>query len=64
MLPNISEVVKKNWHILQMNLEFRNAFVNKPTIAFKRNKNVQKPHSWQLKKGLKNCQDKIREMAR
>ena len=41
MIPNISEVVRKNWHILQINTEFRNMFVNKPTIAFKRNKNTQ-----------------------
>ena len=40
-LPNISEIVRKNWHILQINPEFRNVFVNKPTIAFKRNKNIQ-----------------------
>ena len=32
---------KKNWHILQVNPEFHNVFVNKPTIAFKRNKNIQ-----------------------
>ena len=50
MLPNISEVVKKNWHILQMNLEFRNVFVNKPTIAFKRNKNVQNLIAGNLRK--------------
>ena len=40
-LPNISEVVRKNWHILQINPEFCNAYVNKPTIAFQRNKNIQ-----------------------
>ena len=26
-LPNISEVVRKNWHILQINPEFYNVFV-------------------------------------
>ena len=40
-LPNISEVARKNWHILQINPEFRNAYVNKPTIVFQRNKNIQ-----------------------
>ena len=28
-------------HILQTNPEFRDVFVNKPTVAFKRNKNIQ-----------------------
>ena len=32
---------KKKWHILQINHKFRSVFVNKPTIAFKRNKNIQ-----------------------
>ena len=40
-LPNISEVVKKNWNILQIGSEFENVFDNTPTIAFKRNKNIQ-----------------------
>ena len=40
-LPNISEVVRKNWHILQINPELRHVFVNKPSIAFKGNKNIQ-----------------------
>ena len=40
-LPNMSEVVKKNWHILHINPELRNVFVDKPTISFKRNKNIQ-----------------------
>ena len=39
--PNISEVVTKNWYILQINPKFRNVFVNKPTIVFKRNKYIQ-----------------------
>ena len=30
-LPNLSEVVRKNCHILQINPEFRNVFVSKPT---------------------------------
>ena len=50
MHPNVSEVVKKNWHILQINLEFRNVFVNKQTIAFKRNKNVQNLIAGNLRK--------------
>ena len=40
-LPNISEVVRKNCHILQINPEFGNVSVNKPTIVSKRNKNMQ-----------------------
>ena len=36
-LPNISDVARKNWLILQINLEFRNVFVDKPTITFKKN---------------------------
>ena len=40
-LPSISEVVRKNLHILQINHEFSNAFINKPKIEFKRNKNIQ-----------------------
>ena len=39
--PNISEVVRNNWQILQINPEFCNVLVNKPTVAFKRNKNIQ-----------------------
>ena len=27
MLPNISQVVKENWHILQINPEFRNVLL-------------------------------------
>ena len=41
MLPNIPEVFRKNWYILQVNPEFRINFVNKPKIAFKRSKNIQ-----------------------
>ena len=40
-LPNISEVVRKKRHILQINPEFCNVFINKPTIVFKGNKNIQ-----------------------
>ena len=40
-LKNISETVNKNLHILQINPELCNVFVNKPTIASKRNKNIQ-----------------------
>ena len=40
-LPDIPKAVRKNWHILQINPELHNVFVNKPTIAFKRNKNIQ-----------------------
>ena len=40
-LPNTSEVLRKIWHILQINPDFWNVFVNKPTLAFKINKNVE-----------------------
>ena len=62
-LSNILEVVRKNWHILQINPEFRNVFVNKPTIAFKwieRNKNMQNLKGGHLKR-WKSCQKEIRK---
>ena len=34
--PNIPDVVRKNLHIPQINPEFRNVFVNKSPMAFKR----------------------------
>ena len=37
----MSEVIRKNWHILQINPEFRNLFVNKPKVVFKRKKYIQ-----------------------
>ena len=40
-LPNVSEVVRKNLHILQINHEFPNVFINKREIEFKRIKNMQ-----------------------
>lgn len=40
-LPNISNVVKKNWNILQINPHFHHVFGVTPTLAFKRNKNIQ-----------------------
>ena len=64
-LPNISDVARKNWHILQINLELRNVFVDKPTIKFKKNKNIQtRPHRWPFNKGWKSCQEEIRKTAR
>ena len=30
-LPNIAEVIRKNWYILQINSELRDVFINKPT---------------------------------
>ena len=39
-LPNVSEVIRKNQHILQIIPEFCQVLVNKPTISFKRNKNI------------------------
>ena len=60
-LPNISEVVRKSWHILQNNPEFCNVFVNKPTIPFKNLKQHLKytrPHKWPFKKNRKNSKVK------
>ena len=39
-LPDTSEVVRKNWYILQITPEFY-VFVNKRAIAFTKNKNMQ-----------------------
>lgn len=38
---NRSEIVIKIWYLRQINPEFCNVFVNKLTIKFKRNKNLQ-----------------------
>ena len=40
-LPNISNIVNRNWNILQINTEFHGVFQAEPMIAFKRSKNVQ-----------------------
>ena len=39
-LPNISNIVNRNWNILQINTEFHGVFQSKSIIAFKRNKNL------------------------
>ena len=39
--PAFRKVVRKIWHSLQISPEFHNVFVNKTTIAFKTNKNLQ-----------------------
>ena len=40
-LPNISKIVRNNWLILKIDPEFDNVFLNKPTIVFKKSKNIQ-----------------------
>ena len=39
--PNISEIVNRNWNILQINTEFHGVFQATPMIAFKHSKNLQ-----------------------
>ena len=41
MLSNVSELVRKNWHILQISPRFCNGLVNEPTVTFTRNRNIQ-----------------------
>ena len=62
-LPNISEVARKNGHILQINPEFRNVFLNKPRTAFTRNKNIQ-DLMWPFNKGWKSWQEEIRKKGK
>ena len=57
-LPNI-EVARKKWHILQISPEFHNVFVDKPTIAFKRNENIQDLIGWNLIKNRKVAKKKL-----
>ena len=40
-LPNISNIVQRNWSILQINKDLREVFQNAPITAFKRNKNLK-----------------------
>ncbi|WP_215897154.1 hypothetical protein, partial [Acinetobacter baumannii] len=39
--PKIKEVIDKNWSILRINDETAKAFEEKPSIAFRRNKNLR-----------------------
>ena len=39
-LPNTRKIVINNWETLKINIEFHEAFQSKPTIEFKRNKNL------------------------
>ena len=41
-LPKTLEVVRKNWHILQINPELGNVSIYKTTIAFERRKHIQR----------------------
>ena len=62
-LPNISQVVTNNGNILQINPEFGNVLINKPTIVSKRNKKYARPHRCQFSKGSKSCQEEISKTA-
>ena len=57
-LKKKSEVVRKNWHILQINPDFCNAYVNKPTLVFKRNRNIQDIIGGHLRKDEKVAKKK------
>ena len=63
MQKNSSKHIRKNWHILQINPEFRNVFVNKPAIASKRNKNIQDFISGDLIK-KERCRQETRKTVR
>ena len=39
-LPNISNIIIKNWNILQISPTLQKEFVKKPMITYKRNKNL------------------------
>ena len=39
-LPNISNIITKNWNILQIPPTLQKVFYNKPMITYKRNKNL------------------------
>ena len=64
MIPNISEVVRKNWHILQINPEFCNVFITETAVAFKRNENIQDLIEGQLKTKWKSFQKELRKTTR
>ena len=40
-LPNIKTMLEKHWHILNINLELKKIFENKPLLTFRRNKNLR-----------------------
>ena len=40
-LPNLMEIIEKNWHLLQINARITNKFVEKPRIAYRRNPNLR-----------------------
>ena len=39
---NIKKVIDEHWHLLQINPKLKNAFQEKPIIAYKRNRNLKK----------------------
>ena len=63
-LPNISEVARKKWHILQTTSEFRNMFIKKLTIALKRNKDIEDLICVHLIKDGKVAKNKLERKAR
>ena len=40
-LPPIKEAIDKHWDILKIDPKLRTAFIDKPFMAFKRNKNLR-----------------------
>ena len=40
-LPPLKNITDKHWHLLQLNDELKETFKEKPTIAYKRNKNLK-----------------------
>ena len=53
-LPNINDIIEKNWNLLGINGEIANKFSKKPLIAYRRNPNLQ-----QLIGGHKIENDKV-----
>ena len=42
-LPKIKEIIDKYWHLLQMkNNKLKNSFHKRPTLGYKRNRNLKK----------------------
>ena len=39
-LPNVKQIINKHWHLLQINSNLGSAFEQEPTIAYRRNKNL------------------------
>ena len=41
ILPNIQTILKKHWHILNVNPELKKLFENNPQLAARKNKNLR-----------------------